>query len=124
VPLSVARVALFKDVIIAPAAGPRVDVVAAAKINLKAGDMLDGLGGYMTYGLCENADVAHVAQLLPMGLAEGCRLKRNIEQDAVLGYDDVELPGGRLVEKLRAEQDERFFGSTLCQPALVLEAGR
>src|SRR6185436_15402897 len=56
VPLSVARVALFNDTVIAPAAGPVVDVVATAKIDLKAGEAIDGLGGYKTYGLCENYD--------------------------------------------------------------------
>jgi predicted homoserine dehydrogenase-like protein len=112
VPLSVARVALFKDAVITPVFGPKVDVVTAAKTDLKTGDTLDGLGGYLTYGLCENADLTHVEGLLPMGLAEGCRLKRHIARDEVLRYDDVELPGNRLVEKLRAEQDEHFFDSS------------
>jgi predicted homoserine dehydrogenase-like protein len=43
-----------------------------------------------------------------MGLAEGCRLKRNIAKDQVLTYDDVTLPEGRLGDKLRAEQDAYF----------------
>jgi len=117
VPLSLARVALCKDVIIAAQHGPRVDVVAAAKTELRAGDTLDGLGGYKTYGLCENAEVAHAERLLPMGLAEGCRMTRDVARDEVLRYDDVELPGGRLVERLRAEQDAIFFGSSACRPS-------
>ena len=40
---------------LAPIAGPLVDVVATAKIDLKAGEVIDGIGGYMTYGQCENA---------------------------------------------------------------------
>jgi predicted homoserine dehydrogenase-like protein len=68
----------------------------------------------MTYGLCENADVTHSGRLLPMGLAEGCRLKRSLSRDEVVSYDDVELVGGRLVEQLRAEQDKYFFQSTVC----------
>ncbi len=110
VPLSVARVVLFNDVIIAPIAGPVVDVVTTAKIDLKAGETLDGLGYYMTYGMCENAEVVTAENLLPMGLAEGCRLKRDIPQDQVLTYDDVELPEDSLTHKLRAEQDQ-YFGS-------------
>jgi predicted homoserine dehydrogenase-like protein len=43
-----------------------------------------------------------------MGLAEGCRLKRDIPKDQVLTYDDVELPAGRLCDKLRAEQSAYF----------------
>src|SRR5690606_27111331 len=42
VPLSVARVVLFNDVVIAPQGAPVVDVVATAKIDLKAGETLDG----------------------------------------------------------------------------------
>jgi predicted homoserine dehydrogenase-like protein len=47
--------------------------------------------------------------LLPIGLAEGCRLKRDVPKDATLTYADVEVPAGRLADKLRAEQRE-FFG--------------
>uniref|UniRef100_B8HQ87 SAF domain protein n=1 Tax=Cyanothece sp. (strain PCC 7425 / ATCC 29141) TaxID=395961 RepID=B8HQ87_CYAP4 len=108
VPLSVARVVLFNDPVLTPQAGPQVDVVATAKIDLKAGETLDGMGYYMTYGQCENAAVVRSQRLLPMGLAEGCRLKRSIPRDQVLTYDDVELPPGRLSDQLRAEQDAYF----------------
>lgn len=108
VPLSVARVALFKDVIIAPLAGPVVDVITTAKVDLQAGETLDGLGGYHTYGQCENADVVSRDNLLPMGLAEGCRLKRSVTKDQVLTYDDVELPDDRIAHRLRTEQNTYF----------------
>lgn len=108
VPLSVARVVLFGDYILAPIGKPLVDVVTTAKIDLKAGETLDGIGYYMTYGQCENSEIAQQQRLLPMGLAEGCRLKRDILKDQVLTYDDVELPSGRLCDKLRAEQDTHF----------------
>jgi predicted homoserine dehydrogenase-like protein len=114
VPLSVARVALFGDTVIAPAGPPMVDVVATAKTDLHAGDVLDGLGQYMTYGQCENYDVVRAENLLPIGLAEGCRLKRDVSRDEVLTYDDVEPPTGTTVHRLRAEQDRLFApdGST------------
>jgi predicted homoserine dehydrogenase-like protein len=67
----------------------------------------------MTYGQCENADVARDQSLLPMGLAEGCRLKRNVPKDQVLTYDDVELPQGWLCDELRAEQDRYFAQAPL-----------
>lgn len=108
VPLSVARAVLFQDAVMAPLAGPIVDVVATAKIDLKAGDTLDGIGYYMTYGQCENSHIVQEQKLLPMGLAEGCRLKRDIPKDQVLTYDDVELPAGRLCDQLRAEQNTYF----------------
>jgi predicted homoserine dehydrogenase-like protein len=112
VPFTVARAAIFGDAAIAPLGAPCVDVIAAAKRDLKAGEVLDGLGHYMTYGLCENAQVVHAERLLPIGLAEGCRLRRNVPRDHILGYDDVEVPPGRLCDELRLQQDARFFGSS------------
>ncbi|MEL6129682.1 MAG: Gfo/Idh/MocA family oxidoreductase [Cyanobacteria bacterium J06628_4] len=111
VPLSLARAVLFNDAVMAPLGKPMVDVVASAKIDLKAGETLDGIGYYMTYGQCENADEAIKENLLPMGLAEGCRLKHDVPKDAVLTYDDVIFPEGRVCDKLRAEQDSHFFAA-------------
>jgi predicted homoserine dehydrogenase-like protein len=108
VPLTVARAVLFHDAALAPITGPKVDVVATAKIDLKAGTVLDGLGEYMTYGLCENADVTRRDNLLPIGLALGCRLKKDIRKDQVLTRDDVVFPAGRLCDELRLEQDQYF----------------
>jgi predicted homoserine dehydrogenase-like protein len=106
VPTTVARAVLFHDAAIAPLGSPQVEVIATAKRDLKAGEALDGIGGYTTYGQCENHDVARVQSFLPMGLSEGCRVKCDISKDAVLTYDDVERPQGRLCDKLRAEQEE------------------
>jgi predicted homoserine dehydrogenase-like protein len=108
VPNTVARVALLGDAALRPLAGPCVDVVTAAKVDLKAGDTLDRLGGYYTYGLAENSDVTQAESLLPQGLAEGCRLKRDLAKDTVITYDDIELPEGRLSDRLRAEQNAYF----------------
>ncbi|MBD2525447.1 NAD(P)H-dependent oxidoreductase [Nostoc sp. FACHB-133] len=108
VPLSVARAVLFGDAVMSPLAGPLVDVVTTAKIDLKAGETLDGIGYYMTYGQCENSNIVQQQNLLPIGLAEGCRLKRDINKDQVLTYEDVELPEGRLCDQLRTEQNNYF----------------
>jgi predicted homoserine dehydrogenase-like protein len=108
VPTSVARAVLFNDAVMTPLAGPRVDVVATAKVPLEAGATLDAMGGYLTYGQAENHAVVRAERLLPIGLAEGCRLVRDLPKDAVLTYDDVEVPPGRLHDKLRAEQNARF----------------
>ncbi|MGB7159624.1 MAG: Gfo/Idh/MocA family oxidoreductase [Tepidisphaeraceae bacterium] len=108
VPLSVARAVLCDDPVMQPLAGPRVEVVATAKTDLKAGDVLDALGGYKTYGQCETAAATAGAGLLPMGLAEGCVLRRDVAKDALLTCADVTLPQGRLVDRLRAEQAAAF----------------
>jgi predicted homoserine dehydrogenase-like protein len=108
VPNTVARAVLFRDAALAPLGAPQVEVVAAAKVDLRAGDVIDGLGGYRTYGLAENSPLARAEQLLPIGLAEGCRLRRDLPRDAVLTFDDVELPPGRLCDRLWQEQLRHF----------------
>jgi predicted homoserine dehydrogenase-like protein len=108
VPNTVARAVIFGDAAVTPLGAPYVDVVATAKTDLTAGQVLDGIGGFTVYGQCENAPIARSQRLLPMGLAEGCRLKRAVARDHVLRYDDVEMPAGRLCDRLRAEQDAMF----------------
>ena len=108
VPLSVGRAVLLRDPVLTPLGGPMVEVVATAKVDLRAGQVLDGIGFYHTYGQCENADVAQAERLLPMGVAEGCRLTRDIGKDQVITYHDVEVPRGRLQDRLRAEQAAHF----------------
>jgi predicted homoserine dehydrogenase-like protein len=108
VPLTAARAVLFNDAAITPLGAPLVEVVATAKINLKAGETLDGIGCYMTYGQCETAEITAEQQLLPMGLAEGCVLTRDIQRDQVITYADVILPKDRFCDKLRQEQNEYF----------------
>lgn len=107
VPLSAARVALFRDVVLG-AQKPLVDVITLAKVDLKAGQTLDAIGGYLTYGQCEKYAISRAQNLLPQGLAEGCKLKRDLPKDAAITYADVELPPGRLCDQLRAEQDKLF----------------
>jgi predicted homoserine dehydrogenase-like protein len=108
VPNTIARAVLFRDATIAADGAPHVDVVTTAKVDLKAGESLDGIGGFKTYGLAENATIAAAQRLLPMGLAENCTVSRDIPRDAVLTYEDVDIPSGRLVDVLRREQQEHF----------------
>jgi len=107
-PLTVARAALFQDAALTPLGGPVCDVIIAAKRDLKVGEVLDGLGGFTSYGLLENSRVCQAENLLPMGLSEWCCLKRDVSRDQVITYDDVELPEGRLCDELRTEQNAYF----------------
>lgn len=109
-PFSLARAVLFNDVVLQAQAGPIVEVVAVAKTGLERGGAIDAIGGFLTYGLCENANVVARDGLLPLGVAEGCRLRRSVARDSVLTYDDVELPSGRVVDQLRLDQAEYFGG--------------
>ena len=108
VPNTVARVVLFGDPAGIPLDGPMVEVCACAKRDLKAGEILDDYGMYMTYGEAVNSDEMRRRRYLPEGLVEGCRLKVDVAQDSVLTYEDVELPTGRLADKLRTEQYAHF----------------
>jgi len=108
VPNTVARAVLFQDAALAPSGPPVVEVITAAKRELKKDEVLDGFGGYTCYGMAENTRICQEEDLLPMSLAQGCRLKRNIPKDQVLTLDDIESPKDRLCEKLWAEQKDHF----------------
>jgi predicted homoserine dehydrogenase-like protein len=106
-----ARAVLFHDATITPLGKPYVDVVATAKRDLLEGEVIDSIGGFLTYGQCETAVICYEQQLLPMGLAEGCTLCRNIARDEVITYEDVILPLGRYADQLRDEQNKHFYVS-------------
>ena len=105
---TIARAALFNDATVAPKGAPVCEVATIAKRDLKAGEVLDGVGGFMTYGIIENAMTFRADRLLPAGVAEGCKVLRPIAKDTPLTYADVELPKDRLCDRLRAEQVARF----------------
>jgi len=107
-PLTVARAVIFHDAAVTPIGRPVCDVIAMAKRDLREGDVLDGIGGFMCYGTIDNYDVSRMENLLPMGVSEGCRMKRNIARDQAITYDDVDVPEGRLCDTLRIEQLRHF----------------
>ena len=111
-PMSIARVVLFRDALAKPLGGPVVEVCAVAKRDLNAGEVLDDYGMYMTYGEAVNVGEMSQKRYLPEGLVEGCKLIQPIKKDAVITYDDVELPPNRLADRLRAEQYRHFRGES------------
>jgi predicted homoserine dehydrogenase-like protein len=117
-PMSIARVVLFGDELAPPLGGPVVEVCAVAKRDLKSDEVLDEYGMYTTYGEAANVDVMSDKRYLPEGLVLGCKLKRDIPKDHVLTYDDVELPEGRLADRLRAEQYRHFRGESWLEDRL------
>lgn len=105
---TVARAVLFSDPTVTPLGKPICDVITVAKRDLKKGEALDGIGGFTCYGMIDNAEICHRENLLPMGLSNGCYLKKDILKDQAITYDDVDLPEGRLCDKLRDEQNVHF----------------
>ena len=122
VPNAIARVVLFRDAVTKPLGGPVLEVCAIAKRDLRAGEVLDDYGMYMTYGEAVNVQEMSEKRYLPEGLVEGCKLTRDITKDAVLTYDDVELPPNRLADQLRAEQYRHFRGETWLEERLSVLA--
>ncbi len=106
---SAARAVLFNDATITPRGAPVCDTVSYAKRDLKAGERLDGMGGFTCYGLVERADVCQRENALPIAISLDCTLKHHIAKDQPIRYADVQLPPDRLVDRLRAEQSQRFF---------------
>jgi predicted homoserine dehydrogenase-like protein len=109
---TIGRAVIHHDATVAPMAGPVCEVVAVAKKILKAGERLDGIGGFSTYGLADNYLAARNMAALPIGLSEGCKLLRDVAKDDVVSFADVELPSGGLAWALWREQNA-------CWPALT-----
>ncbi len=98
------RAVIHHDATVAPVGAPVCEVLTVAKRDLKAGERLDGIGGFCAYGLIENAAAARGIAALPIGLSEGCVLRRDIPRDEVVSFADVDSPAGRLAEALWREQ--------------------
>ena len=105
--ISVASCALRHEPTGAPT-GFRSDVVATAKKALKAGEMLDGEGGFCVWGKQTPADVSLDQGLLPLGLAHNVKLKRDIAEGGALKWSDVEVDANDTAVKVRREMEAAF----------------
>jgi predicted homoserine dehydrogenase-like protein len=112
-PMAVARAVLFADPVITPLGAPVCEVVSIAKRDLQAGEVLDGIGGFTVFGDIENAGTARADDLLPIGLADGARLLRDLPIDTPVRFADVELPADRTSERLWREQLAMFDGQAV-----------
>ncbi|MCY4354350.1 MAG: SAF domain-containing protein [Truepera sp.] len=101
--------------------GFRGDVVATAKRQLSAGEVLDGEGGYTVWGRLMTARDSLALGGLPIGLAHGATLKRDITAGSPVCWQDVTLPDTS--EALEARQSmERAFREEWCLPDVPAEA--
>ena len=103
-PLSAAEAVIYREATIAPAGPPAAHTVAIAKRDLKAGQTLDGIGGFNQYGELDIEE--RTRGLLPIGLADGVTLKRDIAQDQPIPEDAVELDESSLLTRLWREQQK------------------
>jgi len=88
--------------------GFRGDVAAVAKRNLRAGETLDGEGGYTVWGKLMPASASLAAGALPIGLAHRLTLKRDVAHGAVVRWDDVEFDPTDETIKTRRAMEQQF----------------
>jgi predicted homoserine dehydrogenase-like protein len=65
------------------------DVVATAKKDLAAGELLDGEGGYTVWGKLVSAETSVRERLLPVALAHHVPLKNDVPKGQSVSWDDV-----------------------------------
>ncbi len=107
--ISVASVVLRGEPTGAPT-GFRSDVVAIAKRNLRAGEILDGEGGACVWGRQLPAATSLATGGLPLGLAHGVALKRDVAEGQQLGWADVAIDPGDPTVRVRREMERESGG--------------
>jgi predicted homoserine dehydrogenase-like protein len=91
VPLTCAMLVLRRKSNMVPMDHLVSEVFAVAKKDLKSGDVLDKIGGVSYYSLIDTYEQSRKENLLPIGLANGARVVRDIKMDAPITMDDVEV---------------------------------
>jgi len=89
----------------------RADVVATAKRDLRKGEVLDGEGGYMAWGKLMPAAKSLALGGLPIGLAHGIALVRDVPEGACLTWDDVRVDPTNATYRFRREMEQTFRGT-------------
>src|SRR5215204_1861014 len=94
----------------------RGDVASVAKRALKAGETLDGEGGYTVYGKLVPARQSLELKALPIGLAHGVAVTRDVATGAIVTEADVALDQSRLATRVRGEMVESAAATSLAAP--------
>lgn len=109
--VSIASVALRGEATGAPLHGHIGEVICGTRKAMKAGEVIDGEGGYAVYGMVTTATRARRQRLIPMGLAQGLKLIRDVPADHLVSEDDVQFDESSFIWKIRREQDRIFGGA-------------
>ena len=105
-PISILRAFFYKEETLATHNAPVAETIAMAKRDLKAGEKIDYLGGYTVYGSIEKADIAREEAIIPLGLAVGATITKDVKQGQPLHYSEVELDRSQTIYHLRWLQDK------------------
>jgi len=103
--ISVASVALRREPT-GVATGWRGDCVATAKRALRAGETLDWEGGYTVWGKLMSAAGSTAIEALPIGLAHGVKLKRDVAEGATVSWNDVDIDETSQAVRIRREMEK------------------
>ena len=106
---TIAEVIVNQRAVLKPDYGFRTNVYAYAKKDLKKGDLLDGMGGYASYGLIENCSENESRPGIPICLAEDVTLKSDVAKDSKIYLDDVDCTGN--------EEGFRLFAQSVAAAA-------
>jgi predicted homoserine dehydrogenase-like protein len=105
-PISIARAYFDKAETLVPLDRPVADVATIAKKDLKAGEILDAFGGYCFHGRMHRAEEASRENALPVGLAPGAVLSRDVKKGEIIRMNDVKLDEESVIVQLRRKQDK------------------
>lgn len=86
------------------------DVVATAKRDLTPGELLDGEGGYTVWGKLLPAATSAAMGGLPLGLAHGVKLVREVKKGQSLTWADVDMDVTTPAYQLRRQMEAMFAG--------------
>ena len=108
VPLTLAQCVLYGESSGHPQRALVSECIAIAKRDLRAGEVLDGIGEFCYRGSIEHATKSRRERLLPLGLAKGNVLRTPVPKDAVITYDVIEPPRDSVLLQLRRIQDRLY----------------
>ncbi len=105
VPLTAAQAVIYQESAGHPLPKPVAECIAISKKHLKAGETLDAIGEYCYRGSIDLASVARQENLLPLGLARRCVLKRDVPPGQAIRFADVDHVPDTLLWQMRQLQD-------------------
>lgn len=108
-PLTVAKLVIDHEPTIIPLGGPVSECITVAKVDLKAGQTIDGIGGYTTYGSIATAEETYKKGYVIYGLVnKKAKMLRDVKKGQLLTLEDVELDTTTQLYKTRKEQDAMY----------------
>ena len=108
-PLTVAKIVIDGEPTIIPLDGPVSECITVAKRDLKAGETIDGIGGYTTYGSIATAQETYEKGYVVYALVnKNARMKCDVKKGTLLTLDMVELDTSTQLYQVRKEQDQMY----------------